>query len=259
MADVATIVQRVLALDYTVQADVRAAGESAVAVLAPLLENPDEGIRLLAVHCLGATASAAATAELDRALVDADPQVAMAAAKNLHALVTNAQAATLGLALERAAEPQVRREIALLLGRVANAAQAAELAQRLEAETQPLARDGLVAALARLGHEGARETFSRALLASSGSDRMQSLELAAYIGQPWLLAPLAELLDDTGDLMRVAVDARPDLIQALRGCDLALALIARIGTPGFSFPVSPVRNYTAPQIDEARQFALRRS
>jgi HEAT repeat protein len=257
--DIQAIVDRVKNKEYAVQIEAKAAGAAAVPELGKLLQDPDEEVRLLAVHCLVATADPGAATPLGWALFDQDPQTAMAAAKGLHAVATAAQVPALLQAYDRQGESLVKREIALVLGRVAGPAGVPELKKRWENASDVGGREGLTAALARLGDDDARDAFTKALLGSSGPDRLRYLELAEYISQPWLLKPLGEVLDDTTAVLRVAVDARPDLIQALRACDIALVLIAKIGGATFSFAVTRAHNYSAGELAEARAFVKART
>lgn len=251
--DVGTIVQGVLAKDYGVQLAARGAGGAAVSALLPLLGNPDDEVRQLTVHCLAETGDPRAAGGLASALLDAEPEVAMAAARALHRLATPALAQGLLDAMGQASDPTVRREIALLLGRVAGPDAIATLRDRLGREHAPEAAEGLLMALARLGDPDARRTFEERLLDARGMERKTWLDDAEYIGQP-LVRPLEKLLGDTTPVLRVGVDARPDLIDALRVCDLALILIATLSRARFSFPITRAKNYSAAEIEEVRRF-----
>jgi len=251
--DIQEIVDRIRSKDYSVQNDAQRAGGAAVPLLAGLLADPDEEIRQLAVYCLSATGERAVAAILaGTALFDDDPQVTMAAAQGLHAVATQVDVPRLLQAYDRSAEPLVKREIALVLGRVASPADVPEMKQRWMREAELGIRQGMTAALARLGDDDARNAFTSALRGSAGQERLRHLELAEYIAQSWLLRPLGEMLHDMSDVLRVAVDAQPDLVQALRACDIALVLIARIGGARYSFPVTRAQNYTTTQLHEVQ-------
>lgn len=252
--DLQALVLRVQNKDYAAQNDAKNAGAAAVAELVKLLQDPDEEVRLLAVHCLVATGDPGAATGLAWALFDADDQVAMAAAKGLHAVATPAQAKALLRAYDRAGEPLVKREAALVLGRIATDADVPEMKARREKETDPDAKQGLTAALAKLGDPEARTAFEEGLDSSNGRGRLPWLELSEYIGQTWLLPALGRVLDDPTPVVRVAIDSRPDMIQALRACDVALVIIAQITGATFSFPVTRAQNFTPDQLDEARRF-----
>lgn len=252
--DIQTLVSRVRAKDYAVQTDAKTAGSAAVPDLTTLAHDADEEVRQLAVYCLSATGDPAAVQGLCWALSDSDAQVAMAAAKGLHGLVTPAHVPTLLQAYDRASEAIIRRELGLVLGEVTAPSDIPELQKRWRSEGNLEAKQGLTTTLSRLGDEDARDAFKEGLAASKGPSRSSYLELAESIAQPWLLEPLAEVLLDTSDVLRVAVDARPDLIQALRACDIALVLIANIGKVAFPFPVIRAKNYSAQELDAAAQW-----
>jgi HEAT repeat protein len=252
-ASVQTIVQGVLNKDYAVQTLARGAGAAPVPELVRLLGDPDAEIRELAVYCLGETGDPSAANGLAGAALDADPQVAMAAAKALRSVAGAPHSRTLLQAFDRAAEPMVRRELALVLGRIAGPPELLEMKKRWATGTSGEAREGLTVALAGRGDDEARLEFEKRLLGSEGDDRLRWLENADLVAQPWLLPALGKILDDPTPVLRVAVDARPDLIQALRACDLALLLIAKITGARFSLPVTRAHNYTDAELDEARR------
>ncbi len=253
MTDVLAIVRGVQNKDYAVQLLAKNAGSAPVPELTRLLGDPDEEVRKLAVYCLGETGDPGAARGLAGALLDDDDQVAMAAAKALHRVATPPIAPTLLQAFDRAREPAVKREAALVLGRVAGPTELLAMKQRWETAAEGQAKEGLTIALAGRGDEDAREEFVNHLLASAGPDRLRWLENAELVAQTWLLPALAEILDDKTPVLRVAVDAHPELIQALRACDLALILIAKITGARFSFPVTRAHNYTDAELDEARR------
>jgi hypothetical protein len=182
----------------------------------------------------------------------------MAAAKGLEYISTAAEVPSLLRAYDREPEPLVRQQIGLTLGRCMTAADLSGVRQRWQKETDPDARLGLTAALAKAANQDARDLFVAGLRTSSGSTRLRYLELSEYIYQDWLLPPLAEVLDDTTDVLRVAVDARPDLIQALRACDLAAWEIVRIGRASLPFIGRTPTNYRPEERAAIRQFVRNR-
>jgi HEAT repeat protein len=254
-ASVQSIVAGVLAKDYAVQLRARGAGPGPVPELARLLGDPDPEVRLLAAYCLAETGDPSAGPALSSGIVDDDAQVAMASAKGLHAVASPPLAPSLVASLDRVHEPMVRREVALVLERIAQPPEIAAMKERWEGAAG-LEREGLTVALAARGDEDARKEFADRLVASSGDERLRWLESADRVGQPWLLRALAKVLGDPTPVLRVGVDARPDLIEALRACDLALVTIAKITQAKLSFPVTGAENYTPAQLDEARRAAL---
>lgn len=253
VASVQTIVQGVVKKDYGVQLLAKGSGAAPVPELVRLLRDPDAEIRQLAVYCLSATGDPSAADGLAGAVLDADPQVALVAAKALRGLAGPPLGRVLLHSFDQASEPMVRREVAIVLGRIAGPPELLAMKQRWETAPPGEAREGLTVALADRGDEDARREFEVRLLASEGDDRLRWMENADLLAQPWLLPVLGKILDDPTPLLRVAVDARPDLIQALRVCDLALILIAKITGVRFSFPVTRAHNFTPAELDEARR------
>jgi HEAT repeat protein len=253
-AGVDELVRAVREKDYAAQLQARRLGPPAAAPLTPLLGDPDADVRELAVLCLAETREARAGELLVPLVVDADPQVAMAAAKALHTVGGPAVVGALLGLLPRIDEALIRREATLVVGRFGDAKHVPLLRDRLKRETAPEGIEALQAALGRLGDVAARDAFVKTLQGTEGTARARWLELAEYIGQTWLLGPLASVLADDKPVVRVAVDARPDLIQALRACDVAVVLIAKIGGAKFSFAVTRGKNYSTTEIQEARRF-----
>lgn len=254
MADLHNVADAVRALDYAVLAQVPGGGSAVVGVLAGLLTDPNPEVRLLAVHTLVATADPAAAPVLARALVDENEQVAMAAAQGLRTIGRPPPVGALLGQYGRIGEPMVRAELALFLCEHAQPADIAAIKATWQGETASLARDALAAGLAKLGDPDARAAFTKALLASQDAERRRHLELVDFIGQPWLLQPLGELLDDRRDLVYIGIDGHPELPQSLRACDLALWSIARIAGAAFPLQLRPSYRYTNAELEAGRRF-----
>ncbi len=252
--EIRAIVEGVRGKDYSVQLVARKSGGQAVPALVPLLRDPDSDVRQLAVHCLAETGDPSAADGLIEALLDPDSQVAMAAAKALHRLARVQQVDRLVDARERITDPTLRREVALILGRIGQPALVQTLRAHAGRDAAPEAAEGILVALAKLGEGEARRVFRERLLSSRGLERKAWLDYCEYIDQPWLLEPLSKVLDDPTPVLRVGVDARPDLIESLRSCDLALNLIAHLANARFSFLVNRAKNYSPAELDEARRF-----
>jgi HEAT repeat protein len=250
-----SIMQGVLNKDYGVQLLAKGAGAFPVHELEALARNPDAEIRLLAVHCLRETGDPSAATGLVEAVFDPHMQVAMAAARALHTIAGPDVVARLLAAFDQSIYPAVRREAALVLGPIADSDELGAMKQRWNTEGSGEAKEGLTVALAGRGDDDARLEFNKRLLASKGDDRARWLENAELVAEPWLLSALGQILSDRTPLLRVGVDARPDLIQALRACDLALLLVAKITGARFSFPVTRDHNYTDVELQEARRVA----
>jgi HEAT repeat protein len=230
-------------------------GDAVADALAKLLRDSDAEVRELAVHCLDEAGGPRVGSPLVSALLDEDAQVAMAAARALHRHVFPALQGRLLGAYDAQPEGAVRREIALVFGRTAGKSAApSELVERLRKEPDAEAREGLLWALARFGNPEAREEFVARLQGAQGAERKRYLDGVAYLGQPWVLKALLPLLDDGTPVLRVGVDARPDLIDSLRACDLAVVLIAEIAQAGFSFPVNRAKNYSEAELAEVRTY-----
>jgi len=252
-ADMEALKAQVLAKDPAAALRARQLGRPAAAVLVPLASHEDAGVRRVALNCLRDVGGAEAVKVFLQALADDDPQVAGSAAKGFDRHFDAGHAPALLQAYDKAPEPQARQEIALFLGRSKNV-DPKELRKRLAAEKEGEAVEGLVAALARLGEKEAQEEFVRKLHASKERSRLHWIEHARYVHAPWLLKPLAPLLDDKEVLVRHGQDLKPDRQIALRTCDLVVNLVASISGRKFSFKVEESSQYADAEIDEVRKF-----
>jgi HEAT repeat protein len=234
----------------------REAGPSANPEIIELTKHQDAKVRRIALYCLDETGGADAARAMAAALKDDDPQVRGAALKGLIHRPDPVVYEAL-LRVYPGADKVVRQQIPLILGKMGGRANPADLRRVCGAEADAEAREGCLTALASMGDPPAQMEFTERLHASKGRERARFLEYCDYIHQPWLLKPLGPVLDDTSPMVRVGVDARPDLIDSLRACDLAVNLIASIGKVSFSFPVNRMTNYTAAQIAEVKRLVER--
>ncbi len=258
--DVARLVEMVRAVDPRALAAARAAGPAAVPALASLRAEPDHEVRHLAAFCLVEAGGEAAVAPLVLFLDDDLPRVRRAALDGLLRHAGPGATDVLGPLLrfhdERATADE-RRLAALVAGRVASggAVDVAPLRARYEAEKDPEAREGWTAVLASLGDERARKAFADGLLAAREQRLARFLrDYARAIHQPWLLKPLRPVL-----ARREAVAFRGHGLdpEALRGCDVAIPLVASISGRRFSFPTDGPRRFTDEQIDEVASYLSR--
>ncbi len=252
-SDMETLKAKILAKDPEAPLEARRLGSRAAPLLETLSRHEDAGVRRIALLSFREVGGAAAVRVFLRGLTDPDPQTAAAAVGGFGATFEPNHARELLAAYDQAPDPAARREIALFLGR-SDSVDLDQFRKRQDAERDPLAQEGVAAGLARLGDKDAREDFIRRLLASKERDRLGLLDLAAGIGQSWLLKPLVSLLDDQSVLVTRGVDARPDLTLALRTSDIVVRLAATISKKGFSFPTDAERNYTSSEVDEVRRF-----
>jgi len=253
--DLAALVQAVRDKDFMAQITARQGGADAVDALTPLLSEPEFEVRLLAIYCIAETGQARAADALIPMTLDTNPQIAVAAAQRVHLLSTAQSVPAILRVLPDCEEPLVRRELALALGKVAGPGKIPEMREQLARETSQLAYQGMLAALARLGDDESRKTFAHGLHDTEGMARKSWLDLVEEIGQPWLIAPLAGALGDPAPIIRIGVDALPDFPDALRACDLAVNLIAKIAARSFSFEMTDAKNYSAEELDEVKRFA----
>ena len=240
-------------------------GPAANPKLSALAANGNPKVRLTAINALRET-GAPAPEVFAAAVRDPDPQVRGAALAGLWEKPSPQAADAVLEALHASQDPDARRELALIAAACAGEGADAgvrsrvtqSLTNRRKYEKEPLAREGLGAALGKLGDADAQKEFAAGLTASSDRDRARYLEECQAVHQPWLLPPLSLVLADTSPMVRIGIDARPDLPHYLRACDLAAKLIVSIAKPKLSFDPEKVINYTPPQLDEVRAAARAR-
>jgi HEAT repeat protein len=260
-----TLAERVEQQDYTAQRDAHARGEAALVELEPLLAHGEAEVRELAALCVGEAGGARAVELLLPRLHDDDPQVAMAALQGIARHAQEPQALALLRAHDAGVDPEVGPELVLLLGgfeaTLQPLLQSGELRKRYHGARDPQVSEAWQAVLAQLGDEAARRDFVEALLASREAERKRLLERSERIGGVWLLPALDPVLDDLTPLLRVGVDARPDLIDTLRARELAMLAVDAIAkrdpsTPPFqpSFTISRSVQYSDAAAHEVQQW-----
>jgi hypothetical protein len=265
---VSNLAQRVLQQDYTVQRDAKAMGDAALVELEPLLQHAEPDVRELAVLCVGESGGERAVELLLPRLRDDDPQVAMAALQGISLHLREAHVLELLQAHDAGVDPEVDPELVMLLGRypapLLSLLQSGTLHERHRSARDPKVRASWQAVLAQLGDDAARRDFVEALGASVGETRKTMLDRSERIGGAWLLPALDPVLDDLTKLVRVGVDARPDLIDSLRARELAMLAVDAIAkrdpsVPPFepSFAISRSVQYTDAQAAEMQRWLRR--
>jgi HEAT repeat protein len=246
--------ESILKKDPAAVLEARDMGPSANPEIIELLQNPDAKVRRIALNCLDETGGADAATAIANALLDDDSQVRGAALRGLQHRPDPGVYDLLLRIYGASKDATVRQQIPLIAGRMEPRANAEEIRKVCGEEADPQTREGCVTALAKLGDPQAAVEFVQGLHASQDKVRARYLEYCDYIHQEWLVKPLAPILDDPSTMIRVGVDARPDLIEYLRACDLAVNLIASIAKPPLSFQVNSATNYTPQQIAEVKRF-----
>ena len=248
------LLQSVLNKDPEASLLARQIGPSANPELIELTQHEDSKVRRIALYCLNETGGADAAMAMAASLLDDEPQVQSAALKGL---INHPDPVVYQLLLKNYAkirDPLIRREVPLILGRMEGKVQKSDLKEKLTAEKAPEAKEGWLVVLTRDNDQEARTLFLQGLHASKGRPRARFLEYCRYIGAPWLLKEMLPLLDDQEPMIRIGVDARPDLPEYLRTCDLVVNLVSEIARINFSFSITTSENYTAAQLAEVRQY-----
>lgn len=248
------VIQRVLNKDPAAALDAKQAGPGINPDLLPLVHHSDAKVRRIALYCLDETGGPVATKAFLEAVLDEDSQVRSAALKGLHDHPPAGSRMELLRAYDRSPDGYVRQQLMLVAARASGGMDVNEIKTRYTHETDPQAREGALVALAKSNDQESRKEFVVRLHETSGKDRVRFLEYCQILQAPWLLKPLLPLLNDKDPAIRVGTDARPDLIDTLRVCDLTVNLVALISGRKFSFPINRATNYQPQQIDEVREF-----
>jgi hypothetical protein len=251
--DVGTLVERIRAKDFMVQVDVRGMGVVPVRAITPLLYDSDATVRELAVYCLIETGAAEAGPAVALACLDAQPVTATSAARALRAIASPTLLPVVLTLLPASPLAFVRRELALAVGVWGGPTDIVTLRSLRQDDRDATATEGYVAALGKLGDVAARQEFADVFAGSQGVERKVWLDLAEYVGQPWLLGPLGDVLSDTTPLVMVSENPSAP-VRDLRACDLAVRLIAQIGEMSASFDVTWPKNFSDSELEEVRRF-----
>lgn len=248
------LVQSILDKDPRATLLVKKVGSAANSELQKLAQHKDQEVREIALLCLNETGGPDAAMTFVRSLRDEDSQVRAVALRGLQRDPDLAVYPALLQTYDNSADSYVRQQIPLIIGRMRGSIDVQELKQRYKAEKDSAAQEGGIVASARLNDKEAQTEFIKRLHASQARVRARYLEYCEYIHAPWLLKPLLPILDDKTPMVRVGVDARPDLIESLRACDLAINLIAAISGRKFSFAINRATNYNDTQLTEVRRY-----
>ncbi len=246
-----SIEAKVRAHDYSAQNDARGLGDGAFPLLARLATDRDPDARSLALLCLESAGGSRGGRVLGAALNDSSADVRMVASQALGRRPFPDALPYLLSAVRTSADPAIRRNCALAAGMIPGAS-ASKLRESSRAEKDPDVQMALVQARARLGDGEARREFQAGLTSAQGQVRVLWLERCRYVGEPWVLSPLAPWLDDTHPAVRIGADGLPGP-QYLRVCDVVINLAAELGKPRWSFKTGPAKNYSEEERKEARR------
>jgi HEAT repeat protein len=248
------LIQSLQSKDPAATLQAREIGPSANPTLIQFARNPDAKIRRIALYCLDETGGTDAARAFTEALLDDDSQVRGAALKGLHHHFQSASPGQLLQTYDRSPDPYARQQIMLVIARMNQQINPVEVKTRYDREADVLAKEGGLVALAHLNEGDTRIQFMRALQSSSGAQRLRFLEYCELLNDSWFFNALVPLLTDRTPAIRVAADARPDLIQNLRVCDVCVNIVSSISKHQFSFPINRATNYTSEQLDEVKAF-----
>ena len=241
----------VLALDLSAADLARAQGAAAITELSNLLQHEDNAVRTVATIALGGISHPEAYRALMRAAEDEDDSVASAAVEQLSKRGPVIGASELTKLLGSMKSDAARRQLVLTIGTVADESEKNLLSDFCLANGATETTLSCMAALAKLGSEESRKDFSQYLVTTRD---LEAFQMAEYIGQPWLLPYLGQLLRYR-DPVQTLGDPPPGFPNMLRVCDKAVVLIAEISGREFSFPTNVHMNYDEKQLSEAARVA----
>ena len=229
-------------------------GRASSPALASLAKNEDPEVREIALYCLDEIGGLEALQTFVESLMDKEDLVKSAAIQALHNHPESSVYGGLLQAYDRSPDPYVRQQIPLILGRMGKDINMNDLQPRFRKEKDTTSIEGWIVALARLGEKNAQQEFAKRLQASSQQNRLRYIEYCEYIHAPWLLKPMLPLLDDKSPMINMRIDSRPEDIENLRACDLAVNLVASISGHKFSFPISETVNYGDDGLEEVKTY-----
>lgn len=246
------LIESVLNKDPAATLLAREVGPSANPQLQKLAGNPDAKVRRIALYCLSETGGPDAAETFVEALSDDNSQVRGAALEGLFSHPDPVVYEALSRTFDTSTDPYVRQQIPMIIASMQISVNVAALKTRCWKEEDPEVREGCIVALARLNDCEAQAEFVKRLHASRDDDRARYLEYCEYIHASWLLKPLIPILDDKSPIVRIGI-GHPDFKEYLRGCDIAVDLIAFISGKTFSFKTGGADHYTDEQIAEVRK------
>lgn len=245
-AKMSQVSDAVLALDMSAAEIARAQGPAAVPELVQLLNNEDVAVRIIAVTALGEIAHPDAYRALMTAAKVEDSSVASTAADQLLKHGAALGSGRLIQLLQEVNSSAAERILILGIGSLGTPDDARALMDSCASSQDDNVTWACTAALAKLGVAQSKSDFANYLVSDTN---LEAFNLSSYIGQPWLLAYLGQLLW-VKDPVQSLGDPPPGFPSVLRVCDKAVVLIAEIGQVSFSFPTNVHRNYDDNQLAE---------
>lgn len=262
------LVKKILEKDPTAMLLAKQLGSFVSPALRPLVSNEDDIVRELAIRALKESGGNDLEDVFVNALNDEMPTVRAAALNGLQNNLSPESYAKLMQAYSQISDPHHRREIALMIGRLSNA-NVDELKRLCRDELESEVREGCLAALAKLGDPQSRAEFLERLREAKNEELKKLLELVDYIKQLWALRGLLPVLGDKTPLAgsgfcqmldekkrgETVSEARNQIAEILRACDIAVNLIQKIAGAKFPFPTG-AKNYADEELAAARQILL---
>lgn len=248
------LIQKVLNKDPKATLIAKMTGSLANPDLQKLAKHDDEEVREIALLCLNETGGSEASIAFVDALLDEDPQVRAIALRGLHHNPDETVYQLLFQAYDKSKDPYVQQQILLIVGRMGSHVNLVDLKKRCQLEKSLEVNEGCIVALANLNDKEAQDKFIKCLHDSSYKIRARYLEYCEYINSSWLIKPLLPLLDDKSPMVYIGIDARPDMTEFLRACDITVNLIASISGHKFSFNVNRTTNYSETQLQDVKQY-----
>lgn len=223
-------------------------GAAAVPSISKFLDAEDIDARLVAWESLAALGDAAPAQLLVDGLSSSDGQVRVAMANALLARVTPADAAAIAPIWTATTDHTMRVKLAMVLGNSGQPKALSELSKDAPAADDEVATT-VLAARGKLGDAVAQSEFGELLASHEAENRVELIELAAWIQQRWVVAQLAPALGDRALAINLS-NHRRELYR--RPVDLAIDTIAAITGVAYTFAVDPIAQYDDAQIAEVQ-------
>jgi len=246
------IIQWIQREDPAAYAAAQRAGENFPRDMERALPNLNPSSREMAAQAVATNNSPDSARVLLEMTGDAEPQVAVAAARALSSVTKPPPIPDLLAVTPRRQEPVVRSVLYRLIGRLGKAQDLNSLRTVLALEKDEEAgEDGQVAAV-RLGGATEKTAFLARIRGATPDTALRVCDQLRYTEQKPLLKALLPWLPNHQEVMRIGSDRGPHMA---RMCDLAVWTSHQMGIPLQPKPTS-LDNYPQPALDHARDALL---
>lgn len=225
-------------------------GNEACGVIAARIADPDEEVRLMAVHCLGLVDDPEASSLLCNAMGDGSGSVRSLALLTIDEDPSPECADRYRKHL-KSPDSGIRGGVSKLLGLLDDGTATADIEKALAAETSPVAKADMILALTRLGSEDHAKVFLSGLHDDDPFVRYDVVMDFAYVSSPAFTHNLVPLLEDRAPVFPLKGAGEP---LTGRICDAVVIVVRDLHPDDFPLESMQIRAFSDEDLQTIRGF-----